>query len=464
MIGGASVGDTVDTIAHGASLAVMPVTLRTHADLANALRTLGLGADDIKDGAKDIKPKKTSDKELARAVKDALKELDKKELKELRRTLGDTAAPPAPASTSNGASQVTARLPVAKNGKEPKLDANLPAVAALLDRYGVTGPVPRPLERVLVHVAKVHDLLDGEPNVDKLLDRAMAADVRRHVFLLEGVSKVYERRYDDAADVNVSAKGLEDALGGLSATRTNLAYAQQVKAPADVIALLEKAERDAKAALKKTLAEQWMPDAKGRIPALTAILEGWGEAKWDDYADDKKYLRGELHRRLVKLSDTTFDMNELETGIHELRRQLRWFPIYTESVNGLLQLDATKNPVAAYEPLLGVKLATSKYVDLPDDAREVDAIRISKSLYLALMQLTLDLGGIKDAGEPVEALFHAYQSTGRAATLDDAKKQVFALIGSDKIAHDVHDNAKRLYAEMKANKLVEKLAEQVKKG
>ena len=439
----------------------MPVSLRTHADIANALKTLGVSLDDVK----KIDATRAKDPALATELKKVLAEVSATELARLKATVGDGAATSAtvtrPAST-----QVSSRLPVAKNGKEPKLDANTPAVAVFMQRYGMEGVAPRPLERVLVHAAKIHDIITTGPqgDLDGLVEHVMKVDLRRQVFLLEGIGKVYDRRYDEAGEASEAAKELEDELGDLSAARTNLAYASQVKAPADVIAYLEKAERDAKKDLKKVLSESWVPDAKGRAPALKELASEWGEVKWDDYADDKKFLRGELVRRLVKLSDTPFDMNQLETGIHELRRQLRWFPIYTEASNGLLQLDATKNPVKHYEPMLTVQLATSKYVDLPDDSREVDAIHISKSLYTAIMKLTLDLGGVKDAGEPLEYLFSAYQATGRASTLDDAKTQVFQLIGSDKIDHDVHDNAKKLYAEMKEHKLVEKLAEQVKKG
>lgn len=442
----------------------MPVSLRTHADIANALKTLGVSLDD----AKKIDATRAKDPALATELKKVLADVSGAELARLKATIGGDGAAPSTTVSRPASTQVSSRLPVAKNGKEPKLDANLPAVAVFMQRYGMDGVAPRPLERVLVHAAKIHDIIaagpQGDLDLDALVEHVMKVDLRRQVFLLEGIGKVYERRYDEAGETGEAAKELEDALGGLSATRTNLAYAQHVKAPADVIAHLEKAERDAKKDLKKVLTDSWLPDAKGRAPALKELVKDWGEAKWDDYASDKKYLRGELVRRLVKVSDTSFDMNQLETGIHELRRQLRWFPIYTEASNGLLQLDTTKNPVKHYEPMLTVQLATSKYVDLPDDSREVGAIHISKSLYTALMKLTLDLGGVKDAGEPVEALFMAYQATGKARTLDDAKQQVFKLIGGDKIDHDVHDNAKKLYAEMKEHKLVEKLAEQVKKG
>jgi hypothetical protein len=391
-------------------------------------------------------------------------------MKRLAATVGPASSSSTEARKTSGTSpaHVVARLPV-KHGKEPRLDANAPAVAALLQRYGVAGVVGRPLERVLVHCAKIDELMRVSADPDELVEKLMAMDLRRHVFLLEGIGKLYERLSDGMADTYATAKRLEDLLGEVSATRTNLAYAKQVsdahpgKIPDDVVKHLEKKAEDTRKALRKLLVDEWMPNKKGQAPALKEIVRRLAAADWDGYVEDKKLVQKELVRRLVKLSDADYSMDDLQNGIHELRRQLRWFPIYAEALNGLVQLDAKKNPVAAYEPLLAVKLATSKYVDLPDDSREVNALAISKSLYLGLMQLTLDLGGIKDAGEPLEELYSAFVDTKNAKSLDHAKEAVTSVIGGA-LERDVHQKAKALYVEMKNNKLVEKLAEQVKRG
>ncbi len=447
----------------------MPVAaLRSHADIAAALRTLGVSLDD----ARALDPKKASDPALARALVDVLAEVSPAEMKRLAAAVGAGGAPSstaARATSGTSRAHVVARLPV-KHGEEPRVDVNTPAVAVLLQRYGVADVAPRPLERVLAQCARIDEILRQSDDPDVLLEKIMAGDLRRYVFLLEGVAKLYGRRYDEADDTYVAAKALEDLLGDVSATRTNLAYARQVKAPADVVAHLEKKAEKTRRALRELLKDKWMPDKHGhgslrsQVPAIREILRGWGRADWDGYVDDKKVIRKELVRRLVKLSDAKYSMTDLPNGIHELRRQLRWFPIYAEAVNGLIQLDVDKNPVAAYQPLLDVQLATSKYVDLPDDSREVDAIHISKSLYLGVIQLTLDLGGIKDAGEPLEELYAAYVETGHAEDLSAARDQVLALIGGDRLERDLHAAAEELYAGMRNNKLVEKLAEQVKKG
>lgn len=448
--------------AHRLEDAFVPVTLATHADIAAALKKLGTTLD----SAKSLEPARTADPELAKALLEVVKELSPGERKRLEATIGGGGGGGSAQvqTRTPGASQVVARLPTKNDGTEPRIDANTPAVAAFLQRYDVDHKVKRPLERVLVHAAKLHDVLASEPDPKKLVDVVMNGDLRRHVFLLEGIAKLYERDYKEAKGVGESVKLLEDTLGAVSMHRSNLAYARHLNVPPDVLAFMEKAEATARNDLEKLLVDQWMPRKKdGQIPALRDLMEGWGDAKWEDYVDDKKYVRTELVRRLDKVASTDFDMHDLQGGLHELRRQLRWFPIYTESLNGLLQLDEKKNPVAAYEPLLQVTLATSKYVDLPNDAREAGAIRISKSLYVALMQLTLDLGGLKDAGEPFEAVTHAYLSLKKAKTLEEANQQVTALAGP-RLMNDVHTNADKLYAEMKKNRLVEKLSESVKRG
>ncbi len=174
-------------------------------------------------------------------------------------------------------------------------------------------------------------------------------------------------------------------------------------------------------------------------------------------------MKSELSRRLEKIESTPYDMNELEDGIHELRRHLRWFPIYAESLNGLFQLDDTHNPVKAYEPLLQEGIATSKYVNLPAGDREKDPINISKSLYCGLMQLTLDLGALKDAGEPIHFIRDAYV---RAGISDDAgaKKAVAKLFVGTADEDEIHKNAHAQYDAMKKNGLVRELRHAVENG
>jgi len=248
------------------------VALNTHADIAAALKKLNTTLDQ----ARTLEPQRTADPELATALRTVVKDLSAGEKKRLEALMGG-AGGSAQVQTHNpgGASQLAVRLPTVHGGKEPRLDANTPAVAVFLQRYEVDGKASRPLERVLTHAAKLHDVLASEPDPAKLVDKVMNGDLRRHVFLLEGIAKLYGNESKKAGEAHLSAKKLEDTLGALSMHRTNLAYARHVNAPPDVLAFMEKAEQTARGDLEKLLKDEWMPRKKdGQIPALRDLVKG----------------------------------------------------------------------------------------------------------------------------------------------------------------------------------------------
>lgn len=454
----------------------MSITLRSHQDIANAFTKLGLKPETLesrKDFEKALDGVKKKDPALVAALGDiVLDGMKGKERERLQTFIGDSQknggnVPQAGVSvgtTVGGAGVMRFNLDAILD-KKGRLSENTPEVAALLKQHNVDGPVDRPFERVLITAAKIDTILRGETDPEKLVDLVMAKDLRRQVFLLEGSSKMYSDIHGKPAErVYVSTKTLEDALGKVSMTKSNLAAAEKVKADPKVIALLTKDVAAARSELKGILVEDWMPDAKGRLPAMRDIVEDWGEAKWGSVEKDTEKVKDELSRRLEKLETTPYDMDQLETGVHELRRQLRWFPIYAESLNGLFQLDDTQNPIKAYEPLLKADIAASKYVQLPDSSREKDSIQIPKSVYCGLMQLTLDLGAAKDAGEPIHFIRDAYVRAGVSKDEGSAKATVDKLFGGPSAEADVLKNAHRLYDEMKKNGLVRALRHAVENG
>ncbi len=452
----------------------MSVQLRSHQDIANAFSKLGLAPEVLetrKDLEKALDGVKQKDPALVKALGElVLDNMKGKERERLQTFMGDArkggnvpAAGVTIAAVVGGAGVMRFNVDALLD-KKGRLQANLPGVTALLARHKVDGPVDRPFERVLVHAAKIDEILRSESDPDKLVDLVMSKDLRRQVFLLEGVSKMYSDIHGKPAEnVYNSTKTLEDHLGHYSMTKSNLAAAQKVNADPKVVALLTRDMNASRNALKELLVEDWMPDAKGRVPGMRDIVEDWSEVKWGSVEKDTKKVKEELSRRLEKLETTPYDMNNLEGGIHELRRQLRWFPIYAESLNGLFQLDDRQNPIKAYEPLLQADIAQSKYVQLPDASREKDPIELPKSVYCGLMQLALDLGALKDSGEPMHFIREAYVRAG-VADAAGAEKTVTALFGGVADEHKIHQDAAKLYDAMKKNGLVRELRHAVENG
>jgi hypothetical protein len=451
----------------------MSVSLRTHQDIARAFSTLGLSADVLQD-KKDLQTAlarvKDRDPGLVAQLGDVLlTDMKGKERERLAALIGTSgSAAPAPTLGAAPAGANAVAVQAANFDRKGRLTENVPEVKALLAQHGVKDPVDRPFERVLVHAAKIDALFRSEKDPDKLLDLAMGKDIRRHVFLLEGIAKLYGKIHKAPAEaVHAQSKKLEDQLGVVSLTRSNLEMARKVGADPKAIAALEGDKERARAALRDLIVAEWMPDAKGRIPAMTTIVDLWGEADWKSSDKDIKSVRKELSRRLEKLENTPHDMDILEDGIHELRRQLRWFPIYAESLNGVFQLNDAINPVPAYEKFLALPIASSKYTSLPGSEREQSPIQLSKSVYCALMQTILDLGGIKDSGEAIHFLREAYVRVGLAPDDHAAEKLVdplFARTEGTMAEAEIHATAHALYNDLKKHGLVAQLRSAVENG
>jgi len=293
-----------------------------------------------------------------------------------------------------------------------------PEVKALLAQYGIQERLGRPRERIVSWAAKVQAGFvaahAGSTGPAVLADQLLKNDVRLQVFYLEGILKLYRKRFPGAADAQYQkVKALEDALGQASGARSVLMMAEKHDGlPAAALTWLRDEVKRNDKALADLLGAQWTPDAKGCLPALDGVLSFLKETPWDGYQEDRKYLQKELGRRLKKFSKVDFDMNLLQgdTGVHELRRQLRWLPIYAVALDGLVALDGTRNPVSEYESLLQNRdLVESKYSKLPASDRESDPLLFSHSLYLRNSQLIGELGGLKDEGEEIEGVAFALE-------------------------------------------------------
>src|SRR5690606_25613405 len=169
--------------------------------------------------------------------------------------------------------------------------------------------------------------------------------------------------------------------------------------------------RDRVAAL---LSKDWLPNDEARVPLFADLLGTLSRLEFEGYRKDRKTVIGEIRRRLRKLEDTSLDMFELQgnRGLHELRRQLRWIPIYCVALDGLIQTDATYHPIKSYVELVDSDIAKSPYARLPEPTREDKPVLVSLSLFLANTHFISELGRLKDSGEMVEGVEHALLGSG----------------------------------------------------
>src|SRR6185295_12811971 len=114
------------------------------------------------------------------------------------------------------------------------------------------------------------------------------------------------------------------------------------------------------------------------LKAQEKILIELKKADWLDARNDRKkianiiaddikgferdYENGKLHFR------------ELEQGLHEFRRQLRWFSIYAQALGGLIQLRLVNSADPNLKKYMTDAVLNSPYNQLPENISEIEPI------------------------------------------------------------------------------------------
>lgn len=155
---------------------------------------------------------------------------------------------------------------------------------------------------------------------------------------------------------------------------------------------------------------------------------------------DRDFILESLAKQSEDVVKRDLDMMELEDGVHELRRIVRWILMYSSSLDGLIQVGspAAHCSVAAYKDIHKTPISNSKYVIMPPATHEPKPCALSACLIFATAKVVKDLGDIKDEGQ------------GREAVAIEK--------GEDADLHDLLLKADVIYKEIKKNKLMESLA------
>lgn len=367
-------------------------------------------------------------------------------------------SPSAPVVSTSSSSTATAsetampahrlRAALASGQSDAFMRQPLASLDPLSAVYGQNIQVPRSYERVLVQISKVHSglagLVDAHTSVDKTTDKVISSDLRRQIFLLEGILKLYRKRFGPEVEKHfIVAKELEDVIGEYTHRRSLTQKVEEYGAPGKVVKYMQKHESAALKNLRDLVSEKWTPKGSGdaRSPALAAMMDDLCQLDWDGDVADSTYIRKEISRRLTKMTKKDYQMDNLDDGVHELRRQLRWFAIYAEALDGMIVLDPSLHPSPEYESALKDPLATSRFVELTPPSRESVPLHLSKSLYTRNMRAVFDLGDIKDEGEYIVGIKEAYLESGSVDSKKSARKKTRKLLG-----YDVKRPIRELYA------------------
>jgi hypothetical protein len=279
------------------------------------------------------------------------------------------------------------------------------------------------LKRFAPHLKELDPVLRMNPN--EISEALVAKDYRYNTFMIQGLLRIYERVYGrKAGNLRLEIKTVEDAIGDYKAQAEFYAFALELHLPPKVIKHMKKKVGRYKNLLTDTLLEYgWISfdaDAELYIVEYAKKLAG---IKWHDPEQDLRDVAGSIATEMKKIEKKEYDMEELQEGIHKLRRKMRWILIYVQSLRGLILLEDSKNalPINEYRKLETHPEFDNQYTRIPENPDVIDPIIIPRSYYLALTKYSDDLDEIKSLGENLHAVTEAFLRTGRAASLKAAE-------------------------------------------
>jgi hypothetical protein len=244
--------------------------------------------------------------------------------------------------------------------------------------------------------------------VEQLREHFLRKDGRKYLFRIQGLTRLYRTtEAETAKPLNDKIKELEDAVGDLTAFREWAAYGRKISADPAAQAYLDKLVTQQSVLADRLLSTWFLQDA----PYVDLYALGLSQLR--ERSDDQLIEAFKTEARAV--ANLEFDLGDLEDGLHELRRQMRWLNIYAEGLGDLIY----------------VKPDTS----VPDDFRRLDVtgaewarIEIQKSFTREVSVFLTGIGNLKDQWEPVYEVEVAYVKAGIVATHAEAQSLVSARV------------------------------------
>ncbi len=259
-------------------------------------------------------------------------------------------------------------------------------------------------------------------------------NARTTLFMLEGLSKLYCGLHNKKkfGKLKEHFKLLEDALGAIDYYYTFAKqFSQNKKIPAAITTYLQAQSREKIQRLNELLTEEgWIGDNASRIKKITKKLQ---EANWLKPQQEVKAIvdfYGEaIYDITAFVKESTFQFDNVEADVHELRRKLRWLSIYPQAMQGCIQLSKSNKPL----PKLVTKYLTktvlnSPFNRLPDAGSNTNFVLLNQNNFFALSWLIAELGNLKDSGLAVIAIKEAMQQTG-AVSDTEAYNTAYKILG-----------------------------------
>jgi hypothetical protein len=236
---------------------------------------------------------------------------------------------------------------------------------------------------------------------------------RNDLFQLEAIARIYRSEFgkEKAQTLLDQIKNAEDALGAFD---FNYALDKQMNA-------IEGLNHDLKTYFKNKSAvantvlttflvdKKWVANSNDFYDELESSFLSMQLSKskeWKEVVGE--LIVKELNKIHKRIDEGEFRPLQLELGVHEIRRKLRWISIYSQAANGLVQLSENSNKNSSLEKYLEPEIVSSPFNKLPKNPSGTSCIEIQKNHFYALSWMITNLGKLKDVGLLKEYVDYAF--------------------------------------------------------
>lgn len=294
----------------------------------------------------------------------------------------------------------------------------------------------------------------------------MKSDVRQSLFRLQALSRMLSDQSPKFFDKQRKYfKKLEDVVGKLDLAMSLHKTGDGLKVK-KLSEKFEKQEKEAREDMIEAMKESGLweePEA-----TLADLREDFAKkGKWVTGHAEKTALLRIIAGYTLDLSDAVkankFDDADIEKGLHELRRRLRWIGMQVTTLSGVVQLTDETSLDGKLKNLIkdaqakNPKMMASKYMKVGDVLVE-NPIQVPRQTLAMITEYVSRIGASKDNAEMqiyIDEAMKDDQSSDKAGV----DKKLQDLLKSDKVDHQAMSRA--IQAEITASKLLRVFVEQL---
>jgi hypothetical protein len=258
-------------------------------------------------------------------------------------------------------------------------------------------------------------------------------DLRTPMFMLESLAKMYTQFHNKNffTELNERFKEIEDILGAVDYYSAFLRdFHADEKVPESIKSYLKSKTSEKLVKFNEILANGGWNSGK----TIRKINEGLEIAKWQDQEEEISSIEKYYYKQIKKvhefINQTTFNFNNVEADVHELRRKLRWLSIYPQAFQGAIQLYESKGSETQLKKYLTEATISSPFNQLPESDNLKHHLFLEKNHFLALSWIISELGILKDKGLKITALKDSFQEVFFLKD-EEAFKEAYLVLGGE---------------------------------